>query len=290
MTAIMPVLLPSQKRGMTNHYFSNDLVVMHYYRFGSGPKNMFCFHGYGMHGKQFKVLEETMGDQYTFYGFDLFFHKDTILRDQSVSAIKKGISKSQLAALFNDFCETTGLDRFSIIAYSMGSHYATSLVEEIPEHIDELFIAAPSSLKPGKIITFLSANRIGNKVFERLALSNTNMPRLLSVMKKIRIIDQEGYDILFKEVASPDLRFSFYACASYMRFLTLNADKFIAKLNQYQIRSVFIFGERDKNYPKTIGNEVIPKINLAMQIVLNENHDMINPNFANALSRLIHDY
>ena len=275
---------------MTNHYFSNDLVDMHYYRFGKGPKIMFCFHGYGMHGRQFRVLEETMGEQHTFYGFDLFFHKKTVLRDQSIVAVKKGISKGQLADFFKEFCKEAGVDRFSIIAYSMGSHYATSLVEEMPEYIDELFIAAPSSLKPGKIITFLSGNRMGNKVLERMALSNTSMPRLLFVLKKLKIIDQKGYDILFREVASPELRFSFFACASYMRFLTLNAEKFITKLNQHQIRSVFIFGERDKNYPAVIGSAIIPRINLAKQLVIDENHDMINANFANVLSRLLHDH
>ena len=275
---------------MTNHYFSNDLVDMHYYCFGSGPRTMFCFHGYGMHGRQFKVLEETMGEQYTFFGFDLFFHKKTVLRDQSVAAVKKGISKGQLAVFFKDFCKEAGVDRFSIIAYSMGSHYATSLVEEMPEYIDELFIAAPSSLKPGRIITFFSRNRMGNMVLERMALSNDSMPRLLSVLKRIKIIDQKGYDILFREVASPELRFSFFACASYMRFLILNTEKFITKLNQHQIRSVFIFGERDKNYPAVIGSAIIPRINLAKQLVIDENHDMINANFANVLSRLLHDH
>ncbi len=275
---------------MTDHYFSNDLVVMHYYKFGTGGKNMFCFHGYGMHGRQFRVLEETMGDSYTFYGFDLFFHKRTVLKDQSVAAVKRGISKSQLAELFRDFCTATGVERYSIIAYSMGSHYATSLVEEMPEHIEELFIAAPSSLKPGNIITFLSSNRIGNKVLERMALSNNAMPRLLSILKTTKIIDQKGYDILFKEISSPDLRFSFYACASYMRFLKLDAAKFIAKLNEHQISSVFIFGERDRNYPPKIGQAIIPRIKSARQLVINENHDMINRNFANVLSRLINDH
>ncbi len=275
---------------MTDHYFSNDLVVMHYYQFGSGPKSMFCFHGYGMHGRQFKILEESMGDQYTFYGFDLFFHKETMLRDQSVNAVKKGISKEQLAVLFKEFCKTTDVVRFSIIAYSMGSHYATSLVEEIPELIEELFIAAPSSLKPGKILTFLSTNRLGNKMLERLALSDNGMTGFLSALKKTRIIDQKAHDILFREISSPELRFSFYACASYMRFLKLDPDKFIAKLNQHQIRSVFIFGERDRSYPPAIGRALIPKIKLATQIVINENHDMINRNFAKVLSGLLHDH
>lgn len=275
---------------MTSHFFSNDLAEMHYFRFGNGPKRMLCFHGYGMHGRQFHVLKESMGDKYTFYGFDLFFHKKTMLKDQSIRAVKQGISKSQLAAFFEDFCKQTGIDKFSIIAYSMGSHYATSLVEEIPQRIEELFIAAPSSLKPGKIITFLSSNRIGNKVLERMALSDSGMTRLLTVLRTTKIIDQKGYDILFKEVSSPDLRFSFYACASYMRFLTLNAEKFVSNLNHYHIKSIFIFGERDRNYPPSIGHAIIRQIHSAKQLVLNENHDMINLNFANELSRLLHDH
>ncbi len=275
---------------MTDHYFSNDLVVMHYYQFGSGPKSMFCFHGYGMHGRQFKILEESMGDQYTFYGFDLFFHKETRLKDQSVAAVKKGITKSQLANLFRDFCDHTGVGRFSILAYSMGSHYATTIVEEIPERIEELFIAAPSSLKPGRILTFLSANRLGNKMLERMALSDKGMTGLLSALKKAKIIDQKAYDILFREISSPELRFSFYACASYMRFLKLDPDKFVAMLNEHQIRSVFIFGERDRSYPPSIGRLLIPKINLARQIVIDENHDMINRNFAKVLSGLLYDH
>ncbi|SKB91121.1 alpha/beta fold hydrolase [Daejeonella lutea] len=275
---------------MTDHYFSNDLVVMHYYKFGAGPKNMFCFHGYGMHGRQFRVLEETLGDKYTFYGFDLFFHKGTLLKDQSVAAVKKGITKQQLAELFRDFCSSTQVDNFSIIAYSMGSHYATSLIEEMAEQIQELFIAAPSSLKPGRLLTFLSSNSLGNKVLERMALSNNGMTRMLSVLRRTRIIDQKGYDILFKEVSSPDQRFSFYACASYMRFLKLDAVKFVSMLNKHEIKSVFIFGERDRNYPPKIGQAVIPKINFARQLVINENHDMINRNFANELSVLLNDY
>ena len=66
---------------MTDHYFENALVKLHYYKFGNGPQIMLCFHGYGMHGKQFKILEGTaLASKYTFYGFDLFFHRLQIER------------------------------------------------------------------------------------------------------------------------------------------------------------------------------------------------------------------
>lgn len=275
---------------MTDHYFDHRLVRLHYYKFGNGPKQMFCFHGYGMHGKQFKILESALGDQYTFYGFDLFFHKETRLTDQRIDTVRKGITKQDLASLFSDFCGETGIDKFSIIAYSMGSHYATTLVEEIPERIDEFFVAAPSSLKPGRIMEFFSTNRIGNKVLERMALSDKGMTAFLSILKKMRIIDQKAYDILFREVATPELRFSFYACTSYMRFLKLDARKFVTNLNEHEIKSIFIFGERDRNYPSVIGRSLIPQIILAKQLIIDSNHDMINRNFAQVLSNVLDDH
>ena len=64
---------------MTDHYFEHPLGKLHHYKFGQGNKAMLCFHGYSMHGKQFNLLEEHLGESYTFYGFDLFFHKETVL-------------------------------------------------------------------------------------------------------------------------------------------------------------------------------------------------------------------
>ncbi len=156
---------------MTGHYFENDLVNLHYYKFGNGPQNMLCFHGYGMHGKQFKILESTLGSKYTFWGFDLFFHKETKLKDQSLEAVKKGIGKKALAALFADFCEHEGIERFSVIGYSMGTHYAAIIVEELADKIDGFIVAAPSCLNPGILIPFFSKNKSGNKILEKLALN-----------------------------------------------------------------------------------------------------------------------
>ncbi len=275
---------------MTEHFFENELVKMHYYKFGNGPKPMLCFHGYGMHGKQFRVLTAHLGEQYTFYGFDLFFHKQTKLNDQSISSVRKGISKKELAALFIDFCKALQIETFSVIAYSMGSFYASTLVEEIPQSIDEFIVAAPSSLKPGQTVTFLSSNKLGNKMLERLALSNNGMTGFLSLLKRIKVIDQKAYEILFREIATPELRFNFFACSTYMRFLKLDEQKFVNQLNQYPIKSIFIFGERDKSYPASIGKHIITQLKSTKQLVIDENHDMINQNFAQHLATLLDDY
>ncbi len=263
---------------------------MHYYQFGNGPKAMLCFHGYGMHGKQFRQLEEKFGFKYTFYGFDLFFHKETKLLDESVAHVKQGITKKELTQLFLDFCKSKSIDKFSVLAYSVGSFYACTLAEEVPEKINEFIVAAPASLKPGKIVTFLSSNNIGNKLLERLALSNKGLPSLLMLLKRVKVIDEKAHEILFREIATPELRFSFFACATYLRFLKLDVQKFTEQLNRHQVKSIFIFGKRDNSYPIKIGNNIISKITLAQQLEVDENHDMINKNFVQTLSSLLNDH
>ncbi|RVU01398.1 alpha/beta hydrolase [Mucilaginibacter limnophilus] len=272
---------------MTDYYFENGLVKLHYYKFGEGPQPMLCFHGFGMHGKQFISLEPALGKKYTFYGFDLFFHKQTKLHDQSLAAVKKGISKQELAALIIDFCAHLHINRFSVIAYSMGTHYATAVTEILGRRIDEYILAAPSSVYPGAIIRLFSKNKTGNKLLEKLVLSKRALINMLNAIKFLRLIDKVGRNILYNEIATAELRFNFYACFTYLRFLETNEEKLIKSLTENNIRSIFIFGKRDKMYPPTIGKAFFAKLKQAEVVILDENHEMINQNFVSTLSRLL---
>jgi len=264
---------------MTDHYFENDLVTLHYYKFGNGPKVMLGFHGYGMHGKQFKLLEPALGDAYTFIGFDLFFHKETKLKDQSLPVVKKGIAKKQFADLILEFCEHEGIERFSVIGYSMGTHYASVVTEELSHLIDEFIIAAPSSLNPGRLIPFFSKNKTGNKILEKLTLNKTFLVRMLKTFRALRVIDAEAYKILFGEIGTEELRFNCYACFTYLRTFETDEPRLLQALNEQNIKSIFIFGKRDKSFPPGIGKNFIAKVKDAKVIILDEGHEMIKKNF-----------
>lgn len=249
---------------------------------------MLCFHGYGMHGKQFISLEPALGEKYTFYGFDLLFHKQTKLTDQSLHTIKHNrITKKQLAALIEEFCLYEGIDRFSVIGYSMGSHYATVVAEELGNRIDEYIVAAPSSLNPGPLITFFSKNKLGNKLLEKLTLSEKALIRMLNFVKWLRLIDETGRNILYKEIDTAELRFNFYACFTYLRLLETDEPQLMKMLTGNNIRSIFIFGRKDVMYPTSIGKAFFAKFKQAEIVILEADHEMINQNFVNTLSGLL---
>ncbi len=272
---------------MTSNFYTSDFVDLHYYKYGTGEEHMLCFHGFGMHGKQFRELEPELGKKYTFWGFDLFFHKSTRLKDQSLETIKIGLTKKELANFIIEFCKAQNISRFSVIGYSMGTHYATTIAEELPEMINDYILAAPSSIKPGKIIQFFSRNAFGNKIIEKVSLSKDAMLNLLKLCKRARFVDAEGYAILLKEIETHELRFNLYACLTYLRFLTTDESKLIHVLNNHSIRSIFIFGQRDKSYPLSIGKSFLPKIKKAEILNLNEGHEMINKDFAKVLGDLL---
>jgi pimeloyl-ACP methyl ester carboxylesterase len=272
---------------LTDHYFENDLVKLHYYKFGKGEKIMLCFHGYGMHGKQFLKLEPALGGKYTFIGFDLFFHKETKLHQQSLADIKQPITKQDFGKLIVEFCKHEQIDRFSLLGYSMGSHYATAVVEELGNKVDEYIIAAPSSIEPGKLVRFFVKNKMGNRILEKLTQSQKALINMLNVSKWLGLVDDVGRNILYKEIDTPELRFNFYACFTYLRLLETDENKLIQTLTEQNIRSIFIFGKRDIMYPPKIGNAFFAKLKKAEVVILNQDHEMIGEEFIAALSGLL---
>lgn len=271
---------------MTDHYFENNFVKLHYYKFGSGPKNMLCFHGYGMHGKQFISLEKDLGQTYTFWGFDLFFHKGTKLKDESLATIKAGLQKEELINLIKAFCDELGIERFSVIGYSMGSHYATTVVEYLPHIIDEYIVAAPSSINPGMLVK-LGTGRIGNRLLEKLMLSQKAMLNMIKISRRLKFIDDTGRDILYQEIGTPELRLAFYACFTYLRFLGTDEQRLIEVVEKHNIRTIFIFGKRDKMYLPKIGDAFLKKLTRAEKVILDADHELIKPEFVSTLTRML---
>lgn len=248
---------------------------------------MLCFHGFGMHGKQFRALGPVLGEKYTFYGFDLFFHEKTKLTDQSLPGVKKGISKKAFARIIEDFCTYEQIERFSVIGYSMGSHYATVVTEELGNRVNEYIIVAPASINPGMLTRFFCKNKIGQKILEKVVLSEKAITGMIKLFKRLRLLDAASRDILYKEVATEELRFNFYACFVYLRFFETDEFQLIKTLQEQNVRSIFIFANRDRMYPRATGDAFLKKLPHAEVFVLDENHEMIKQSFVDLLAGLL---
>ena len=58
-------------------------------------------------------------------------------------------------------------------------------------------------------------------------------------------------------------------------------------LNEQNIKSIFIFGKRDKSFPLGIGDNFIKRLKQAEVVVLDEGHELIKRSFAASLTQLL---
>ena len=227
------------------------LGQIHFHEYGTGSKPMLAFHGYGMTGKQFHVLEKTILTQYCVYGFDHFFHGESRLDNWTEQQILAGMPKTMVRSYVEEWFKIYGRQRFSVMAYSIGANLAMLLVEEFADLIDDIILMAPDGITTYPGFNFLTNKSAGKFLFKRATKSNWLMPTLLKGLKKTGTIDDSLYTIAYNEVDTPKKRHDVFYTLNLIRLLKPDHQKVSALINQYQISCHLIFGRDDMLFPKS---------------------------------------
>jgi pimeloyl-ACP methyl ester carboxylesterase len=236
------------------------LGKVHYHEYGSGGKPLLAFHGYGMTGKQFHVLEKSILTEFHVYGFDHFFHGESELTDWTEKQILEGMPKSFVRAYLDEWFKIYGKQKISVMGYSIGANLALILVEEFPELIDEVILMAPDGLSTYKGFQFLMHQPIGKYLFGRATKSKWLAPSLLKNLKKVRFIDDSLYQIAYNEIDTEKKRLDVYYTLNLLRQLKPDANKIYNLINQHKIKCTLIFGRDDKLFPKSAAMPFIDKL------------------------------
>lgn len=224
---------------------------VHYHEYGSGDKPMLAFHGYGMTGKQFHVLKDSVLTQYHVYGFDHFFHGESTLEGWTEEHILAGMPRTLVKSYLEEWFNIYGRQKISLMAYSIGAKLALILLEEFPEWIDEIILMAPDGLSLYKGFDFLTNKPIGKYFFRNATKSKWMAPALLRNLRRLRIIDDNLYNIAYAEIDTEKKRLDVYYTLNLIRRLQPDTEKIIKLIEQHPIKCTIIFGKDDKLFPKS---------------------------------------
>jgi pimeloyl-ACP methyl ester carboxylesterase len=237
------------------------LGKVHYHEYGSGDKPMLAFHGYGMTGKQFHVLEKSILTQYHIYGFDHFFHGESKLDpDWSEPRILQGMSKEMVKQYLEAWFKVYGRQRISLMAYSIGANFALILLEEYPDLVNEIILMAPDGLSVYKGFHFLTHKPFGKFLFRKAMKSKWLAPSLLKNLKWVHFIDNSLYKIAYNEVDTEQKRLDVYYTLNLIKSLKPDTQKIASAVNQYHIKCRLIFGKHDKLFPQSAAMAFIEMI------------------------------
>ncbi|RKR85344.1 pimeloyl-ACP methyl ester carboxylesterase [Mucilaginibacter gracilis] len=237
------------------------LGTVHYHEYGSGTKPMLAFHGYGMTGKQFNVLQQSILTDYHVYGFDHFFHGQSVLKGWNEKQILAGMPKAMVKLYLHEWFKVYGRQRISLMAYSIGANFALTLIEDDADMIDEVILMAPDGLAGYKGFTFLQHHTVGRLLFKTISKSQWMAPWLLKVLKRMAMIDDSLYTIAYNEIDTPKKREDVFYTLNLIRFLQPDMAKIAAQVKKYNIKCRLIFGSDDMLFPKKAVMPVIELLN-----------------------------
>ncbi|GLU50947.1 alpha/beta fold hydrolase [Dyadobacter frigoris] len=224
----------------------SEIKILHHYKLGHGPKILLAFHGIGQTGLTcFQSFSELLGDHYTIYAFDLFFHGQSKgvhgnddFSDQDI------VTKTLWKKLISEFLEENQIDRFDIAAFSMGGRFALATLEEFSKNIDNAFLIAPDGVSEHPLYTLASRFWPTRKIFHCVLQNPDILIKSANLFEKLGLIHKSLIRFTQFMLADPKRQETIYRSWLAFRMLKFDIPAVYKKLDGTK---VYLFiGKYDK--------------------------------------------
>jgi pimeloyl-ACP methyl ester carboxylesterase len=267
-------------------YFENNFARLHYYEYGTGEEILIAFHGFGMRGSQFNKFEKSLGNRFKIYSFDLFFHGETRLKDDSVDTIRRGLNTHEIADTLHSFLASIDKKDSSLLYYSIGAKFALAILQEFPTKINKAFFIAADGFENNLILKICSSKHINNWLL-KLVYNPKILNYVLKTLYKTNYIDHTLHRILSFEFSTESYRMISYKTITYYSRLKFDRQHLANLINQNKIETHFFFGKKDKLFPAGIATRFGKLLNQPNVHIFEEGHELINDNLSTYLKNLV---
>ncbi|WP_299756609.1 alpha/beta hydrolase [uncultured Pontibacter sp.] len=222
-------------------YIIQDKSKLHYRVIGQGSQVMLAFHGYGQGSSYYQPMEKALGEDYTIYAFDLFFHGQSQLHKYDMP-----LTKAFLSRFVERFLEKQGIQEFSLMGFSMGGKFALTLVEYMPQRIRELFLIAPDGIKTSFWYNIATYPGWLQQLFKRTVVKPEFFFKFLRMLHRYNLVHKSLLRFAHHQMDSTPKRLRVYR--SWVGFRDLNFDirKIVQLLNKHKVPVTMFLGEYDE--------------------------------------------
>ncbi|HKZ66531.1 MAG TPA: alpha/beta hydrolase [Chitinophagaceae bacterium] len=251
-----------------------------YYRFGSGPRHVVCFHGYGEEASLYSFLEKYAGGQFTFYSIDLPFHGRTKWNEGL------NFSHTDLQQIVRDILteatwqRKTGNEKLILLGFSLGGRIALSLYQAQPENVDKIILLAPDGLKVNFWYWFSTQTWAGNKLFSFSMKYPGWFFTFLKAVNKLGLVNASVFKFVNYYIGNKEARQLLYQRWTGLRKLKPNLQKVKNLIRKYKTQTHLVYGKYDRiilpvrgeKFQKGIEEFCIVTVIASGHQVLHENH------------------
>jgi pimeloyl-ACP methyl ester carboxylesterase len=246
---------------------NHSKAKLHYKKTGSGPKVMLLFHGFGQDHRAFKHFLLSPSNDYTYYSFDLFFHGGSEWNNGE-TPIEKVLWKT----IFEKFLTENKIEKFSIIAFSLGCRFALACVEALPGQTDKVFLIAPDGIKTSFWYTIATYPWVSRKIFKGMIKYPFLFKMLVHSLYKLHLADKSLLKFAEHQMNTLNKRKRVYYSWVVFRQLKFNLQELIKLINEKNIHVTLIAGKKDAVIKASDINGFVQKLNNGKIEILNTSH------------------
>ncbi len=222
-------------------------ATVSYLKFGSGPRPVVCFHGYGEEAASFAFFEKYTGGQFTFYSIDLPFHGKTNWKEEMV------FTPADLIAIVDAICP--GPEKRVLMGFSLGGRMALGLLQETPEKTERLVLLAPDGLKVNFWYWLATQTWAGNRFFAFTMKKPGWFFGFLKLLNALKLVNASIFKFVNYYIGDKTVRQLLYQRWTNLRKIKPQLPLIKSLIRENDIPVRLVYGKHDRIILSAVGEK-----------------------------------
>ncbi|MCB2409652.1 alpha/beta fold hydrolase [Hymenobacter lucidus] len=242
-------------------------TLLHFRKYGTGPRVVLAFHGYGQSEGHWRGMAAVLGPDVTLYAFDLFYHGSSKL-----AKADSPLTKKRLGELLGEFLAEQNIEKFGLLAFSMGAKFALTAVEQFQTRVEKVWLIAPDGIKTQFWYALATYPPWMRGVLGRAVLRPQRLLRFIDGLAQRRLVDSGLVRFAQWQLDSREKRLRVYRSWVGFRNLVFNTRQLASLLNRHVTPVTFFLGRHDRVIPHAGLQEFIASLRHAHTVLLEAGH------------------
>jgi pimeloyl-ACP methyl ester carboxylesterase len=272
------------------HFVTYQSSQLHYCIWGTGPRILFAFHGYGESGSSFAFIGEALDPAHTLIAIDLPFHGRTEWKEGLSFTPRQLYEVMQHIAARHSLVSPTrpSAGPWGLIGYSMGGRVVLQLAENHADSIDKLVLLAPDGLRVNIWYWVATRTALGNLLFRWTMRRPGWLFLLLRISHTLQLVNPSIYKFAVHYINDRRVRHDLYIRWTAMRKFRPDPSKIAAIIRRRQLMVSLVYGRYDRIIHWERGDKFSNHgSGHTRLILLDTGHQLLRPQFLPDLLPLI---
>jgi pimeloyl-ACP methyl ester carboxylesterase len=242
--------------------------ILYYSVSGNGGIPLLAFHGFGQSKEAYQPFEEKLGEKYTIYAFDIFYHGRSEWKDRT-----QALEKEDWELILRGFLEKHQIEKFAICGYSMGSKFALASLEIFPKRVKEFLLIAPDGIKTVFWYSLATYPTSFRKFFQAMVVKPTYFHSLVNFFRKIGLVDKSILKFANTQMNTREKRRRVYLTWVVFRHLKFDLKLIAFLINQNNIAMIMFTGKYDKIIKEENMMDLLKHVKEYEHVILESGHN-----------------